>query len=119
MSEYIFKSQVSSPPFYRAIKSFPYVAADLTPTAFSPEIPTHTSKTSSTYDLSICNPPSQPVSLNKQASSWYQNICVNGTSHNLLLLIFFHGIVVDTVCAEALGLIPVEMKTTFCYYSIF
>jgi hypothetical protein len=27
--------------------------------------------------------------------------------------------VVDTVCAEALGLIPVEMKTTFCYYSIF
>lgn len=58
----------------------------------------------------LCGSPSQAGSLNKQASSWYQNICVNGMNHNLLLLKLFHGIVVEVVFAQALGIISVEMK---------
>lgn len=96
-------------PVWVETKSISQKAADLAPTQFSPEILTLTEK----KGFSLCalwSTPSQSSGLNKQASSWYQNICVHGMNHNLLLLKLFRGIVVDLVFAEALGIISVEMR---------
>ena len=92
-------------------RSFPHMAADLTPDFFlSWNLMHWLQKLHPLLDLSICGSPSLSVHLNKQVSSWYQNICVNGTSHNLLLLKLFHEIVVGTVFAEVSGLISVEVR---------